>query len=101
MKPGDKITLNVPDNPILDGATATVEELTPWGAFVQTGASATNKFRALFTEMVPIHQSNGHAKRPAPETAAGEMCMKCGSLRMQRAGACLVCLDCGESGGCG
>jgi hypothetical protein len=40
-----------------------------------------------------------------PEMAAGfisgDVCPKCGGGRMQQAGACKVCLDCGESGGCG
>lgn len=31
----------------------------------------------------------------------GETCFKCGGARMQRSGTCTVCLDCGESGGCG
>jgi hypothetical protein len=31
----------------------------------------------------------------------GDACIDCGSLRMQRAGTCSVCLDCGGSGGCG
>jgi hypothetical protein len=31
----------------------------------------------------------------------GDICIKCGGSRMQQAGACKVCLDCGESGGCG
>lgn len=101
MRPGDIVHLLTPDNPALDGATATVEAITAWGAHVLTSAAATGRFRALFAEMVPVHHGNGHGKRSAPETATGEMCQRCGSLRMQRAGACLVCLDCGESGGCG
>lgn len=100
MMPGDKVML-VTDNHRLSGALATIETITEWGAHVLTDQAATGRYRALFTEMVPIHQANGHAKGKAPETATGEMCMRCGSLRMQRAGACLVCLDCGESGGCG
>jgi hypothetical protein len=32
---------------------------------------------------------------------SGDTCIKCGGCRMQQAGACRVCLDCGESGGCG
>lgn len=31
----------------------------------------------------------------------GDLCMNCGGANMQRAGACMVCLDCGTSGGCG
>jgi hypothetical protein len=35
---------------------------------------------------------------PAP---TGDCCVKCGGSRMRQAGACKVCEDCGESGGCG
>lgn len=31
----------------------------------------------------------------------GEVCFKCGSVNLRWAGACKVCSDCGESGGCG
>jgi hypothetical protein len=45
------------------------------------------------------------AARKAKETdimsPTGNMCDRCGSMRMVRSGACEVCLDCGESGGCG
>jgi hypothetical protein len=45
---------------------------------------------------------SGH-KDPPTVTAArtGDICVKCGSSDMVRAGACAVCLSCGESGGCG
>jgi len=41
------------------------------------------------------------AARSEVESLSGECCMKCGGHRLQQAGACKVCLDCGESGGCG
>lgn len=41
------------------------------------------------------------AVRSEVETLSGECCMKCGGHRLQQAGACKVCLDCGEAGGCG
>jgi hypothetical protein len=63
----------------------------------------------------PVHVLTIRREAPAPEpdghgdgngkhagyTPTGDVCPKCGSVRMQRAGTCSVCLDCGESGGCG
>jgi hypothetical protein len=37
----------------------------------------------------------------APPAYTGELCPKCGSAKMRRAGACSVCEECGESSGCG
>jgi hypothetical protein len=90
---GDIVVLRV-SNPFLHGQLARVERLESWGAHVSTLAAATGQFRALFSEMLPA--------TPASPTmdATGEICSNCGGMRLQRSGACLVCLDCGTSNGC-
>jgi len=47
------------------------------------------------------------APRPEPKVVvdararfSGESCRNCGGVRLRRSGSCLVCEDCGESGGC-
>lgn len=110
MQPGSMVRLVTPDNPRLDGAAAKIEAITEWGAFVKTDKAATGEFRALFSEMVPYSQVNGH-HRAAAKTASivpqiiqmgytGNVCTLCGSFRMVRSGACEKCDDCGTSSGC-
>jgi hypothetical protein len=36
-----------------------------------------------------------------PASFSGDICDYCGSAQMMRTGACLTCMNCGESGGCG
>lgn len=90
MKVGDKVKLLTPGNRRLDGTSATVTKVTPWGAYTAAPAAATGEYRALFAEMKPI-----------PSEYTGDACDLCGSVRMRQAGMCKVCEDCGESGGCG
>jgi hypothetical protein len=90
IQTGTRVRLNTPDNARLHGAAATVEAVTPWGAHVRTAAAATGQFRALSAEM-----------RPEPVAYTGNCCDTCGSVRLRRAGACLVCEDCGSNSGCG
>lgn len=56
-------------------------------------------------EQAHRHRAAAAAARRAKETdvmsPTGNICARCGSCRMVRSGACEVCLDCGESGGCG
>lgn len=87
MREGDDVLLEVPENPRLQHARATVEAVTPWGAHVLTEAAATGRFRALFSEMRSY-------------ALAGEVCDVCGSPDLLRAGSCLVCASCGTSTGC-
>ena len=89
--PGTKVRLTTPDNRRLDGAAAVVETVTDWGAHVRTAAAATGRFRALFAEM---------AAAPAGSGYTGDVCDTCGSVRMRRNGACLLCEDCGSTSGC-
>jgi hypothetical protein len=93
LRPGDRVRLSTPRNPRLDGAAAVVKEMTAWGAVVATAAAGSGEYRALFSEMVP-------AAGGVP-TPTGNVCQRCGSPDMRRAGACEVCGTCGESSGCG
>jgi hypothetical protein len=36
-----------------------------------------------------------------PADGIGEACVNCSGLNLRRAGSCFVCVDCGESQGCG
>lgn len=86
---GDRIRLSTPDNERLHGTNATIVELTDWGAHCEAPAAATGAFRALWSEM---------------ETSiayVGECCTCCGGPNLRWAGACKVCEDCGNTGGCG
>jgi hypothetical protein len=42
----------------------------------------------------------GAQKKAWTPNATGEVCFKCGSPNMAANGACMKCLDCGESNGC-
>ena len=53
-------------------------------------AAATGHYRALWSEMELVNAEY-----------TGDCRDFCGSTRMRQAGACKVCEDCGESGGCG
>lgn len=45
---------------------------------------------------------NLRARRPLDTVITGDCCRVCGSTNLTRAGACLLCRDCGDtSGGCG
>lgn len=92
--PGSRVRLRTPDNRRLHGALAVVETLEPWGARVRTAAAGSGQYRALFEEMEPDSQKAG-------DGYTGDVCSTCGGARMRRAGACLVCEDCGANSGCG
>ncbi len=96
MNPGDRVKLNVPDNPRLHGRSAQIEALTPWGAYLICEAAGSGRFRALYEEMEPLHGGNGSRE----QGYTGDCCQKCGSDKMKRSGACTVCCECGETGGC-
>lgn len=102
---GMRVRLITPDNQRLNGKAATVESVTEWGAHVRTDAAATGKFRALFSEIEPV--GAGQNSTPPQVTGGtnghgytGDVCQRCGSLRMVRNGTCTLCADCGESSGC-
>jgi len=118
---GDTVRLNCPTNTTLHGAEAVISELTPWGAHVWTIASATGRFRALFSEMLPAGPEllpecakGVEVTHLGPIDAAtvkvgrngvnlgysGDMCDVCGSAKMIRNGSCLLCQDCGSTTGC-
>jgi hypothetical protein len=100
LREGQTVVLVTPENRRLNGATATIVELTPWGAHVTTPAAATGKYRALASEMVlPIKYDQPHPEMATQYT--GDVCTRCGGTRMRHVGTCSVCEDCGESGGCG
>lgn len=99
MRAGDRVRIVVPQNERLHGTLATIEEVADWGAHLRAPAAATGRFRALWTEMEPAGVSQPSL---VPQLEySGDFCARCGSSRLRRAGACMVCEDCGESGGCG
>ncbi len=122
LKPGDVVMLDVPYNPRLHGATATVAVMETWGARVQTAAAATGKFRALWSEMRKLEDgseesveekvvkkqlehssSGGTIGKPSFAKVVGytgDVCLHCGGFKMQRSGTCLLCMDCGQTTGC-
>lgn len=89
MLVGDRVRLVTPDNERLHGTTATVKELTEWGAHCDAPAAASGAFRATWDEMEAL------------VTYTGECCTCCGSINLRWSGACKVCENCGTSGSCG
>lgn len=97
MRLGQRVLLNVPDNPRLDGEEAVVVEVTAYGARVACAAAGSGFFRALESELVELSD----APPPARDAGyVGDPCSTCGSLRMRRNGSCLLCDDCGSTTGC-
>jgi hypothetical protein len=99
MKPGDKVILNVPENPRVHGSTAYIFQIEEWGAHVATRATATGHFRAHWSEMT----TEGQPDHPNTNEVdySGDQCKDCGSLSLVRTGSCLTCQQCGWNGGCG
>lgn len=89
MLVGDKVRLNTPDNLRMDGTTATVKELTEWGAHLNAPAAATGQYRATWSEMQAIVEY------------VGECCAQCGSVNLRWSGACKLCENCGNTNSCG
>lgn len=84
---GDNVRMVLPDNLRVHNHIARVESVTDWGAHV-TWNGGSGRFRLFFSEMQPV-------------TSTGNVCTKCGSINVVRAGTCLLCRDCGDtSGGC-
>lgn len=102
MLVGDQVRLSTPDNTRLNGTTATIKELTDWGAHCIAPAAGSGEFRALWTEMVPLVQQDKVTLHQVPTQTeyTGNVCKRCGSTRLRRAGTCRVCEECGESEGC-
>ena len=98
---GDQVILHVPENPRLHGARGTVALVTEWGAHVSVQAAATGGYRAGWGEMISASQTNWKKLAEPVLSPTGDVCDTCGGSNMKRAGACLVCVDCGSSGGCG
>lgn len=90
MRVGDRVRLVTPENERLHGTEAKIASLANWGAHLDVPAAATGHYRALWSEMELVNAEY-----------TGDCCEFCGSTRMRQAGACKVCEDCGESGGCG
>lgn len=103
LKPGTLVKLVLPDNPVMDGLKAKVQELTDWGAHVLTEVGS-GEFRALYSEMVPYAQVNGQHQQvkvlAKNQGYTGDLCPICGSSRMRRNGSCLLCEECGGTTGC-
>lgn len=101
LKIGDAVMINTPENPRLHGTEAEVLELADWGAYLRAPAASTGQFRAAWSEMVIANPIPRVTVPPQESGFTGDICRKCGSVQMIRAGACLTCVSCGESSGCG
>lgn len=64
----------------------------------QVTASKASTFEDVMTTMSTTTNVTSHYAR---YKYSGELCSKCGSDRMRRAGTCLTCEACGETTGCG
>lgn len=101
FKAGDAVQLLGTGNARLEGQLAEVLEVTDWGGHVQCAAAATGRYRAHWSEMVPYDPPPKPAAKAAKEQGfTGDVCGRCGSFKMRRNGACLLCADCGETSGC-
>lgn len=127
-QPGECVIIAHPDpeNPYLEGVTAHVKAVTPYGALLKTEVG-TGEYRAHWHEMVRVATTNGkhHAEPPPPPPvgykpttpkvqydqaalvaaakASGyseDPCSRCGSLTLKRTGVCCTCDTCGENNGC-
>lgn len=88
FKQGDTVRMVVPDNPYVHNHIGVIIAFEDWGAHVSWNGGS-GFFRLFHSEMQRATQS-------------GNVCLRCGSANMVRAGTCLLCLDCGDtSGGCG
>ncbi len=94
--PNQSVRLHCPDNARLDGATARILALTPYGALVATAAAGSGEFRALVSEMVPDLEQG----KAGTGGFTGSCCATCGSSRMVRSGTCETCQECGSNSGC-
>lgn len=102
LRAGDAVLLHTPYNPRLHNTQAVVAVVTEWGAHLRAPAAATGAYRAAWEEMVPQAAVNGAARGQAVAAGyTGDVCETCGGSRMKRAGACLVCEECGSNSGCG
>ncbi len=106
---GDLVTLDMPDNPRVHEQPGEVKQLTEYGAVVRTPATAAGEIRALPEEMRPFHPPTQAAVAYTQTVAAsawsqagytGDVCKHCSGCRMIRNGACLLCVECGQSSGC-
>lgn len=97
MKPGDRVTITTPDNPLAHGRVAAVKAVYLEWLLLATDFGS-GEFRALPEEVSPLEKSNGQAKKSLGYT--GDLCDTCGGCRMRRNGACLLCDDCGATSGC-
>lgn len=92
----ENVSDGAPDGVLVENAVP----LLPIGAKPVSKAMAAGKVNAAV-----VGSQTAKRYRPAPATdvlsPTGNPCGKCGSMRCVRSGACEVCLDCGESGGCG
>lgn len=103
LRVGDRVRIIAPDNPRLHLSTGVVLTLEDWGAHLAAPAGAFGRYRAGWWEMERLGgDANGHATASVAVLSGydGACCDTCGSMRMRRTGSCLVCEDCGRSGGC-
>ncbi len=125
---GDRVVLDVPENPRLHGQEGKVLKVTEYGAVVATDAAATGRFRAHWSEMGlladhvgceddtvietvakykprsrmrdALVRQDGGVRRARESGYTGSICPTCQGCRMTRNGSCEKCEDCGTTSGC-
>lgn len=101
-KVGDAVRIvNTEDTcPRVLGARAEIVALAEWGAHVTTLATATGNYRAAWDEMIPVDPAPKRLTAARDQGYTGDECGQCGSMKMRRNGACLLCDSCGSTSGC-
>lgn len=90
LLPNDHVRIIVPDNQYVHNHIGIVKQLTNYGAIISWNGGS-GEFRLFNHEMVKVSQ-----------LYTGNVCQRCQSINVVRAGTCLLCRDCGDtSGGCG
>lgn len=103
---GDKVHLDIPHNPLLDGAIGTVYRIEEWGVHIHTDRAATGVYRAAWCEITLLHntdqtsQPKSDKDKHVPSAAEGALCDRCGGVNLLRTGSCITCQDCGANSGC-
>jgi hypothetical protein len=111
LKQGTPVILDCPDNPVMHGREAEiVSPLTFTGAdgapdrpgYIVATGTGSGELRVFATEVRQVSPVNraDRTRQAREEGFTGDMCFRCGSRKVKRNGACLLCCECGETSGC-
>lgn len=118
VRPGDVVRLVNTGNPFREGLRAVILSVEEWGAHTAVEhppLANADRYRAAWEEMGPDDpppadpgpkgrrrtvRATLAAFAPRDAGYTGDECGQCGSMRMRRNGACLLCDSCGATSGC-